>query len=207
VHRGHLVIALGICLLARAAHAQPCGDASTLRTELEAESVRVDHWTLAWRITYTALAAGELGVAASGTLGHDNAEAAVVGGVKSLIGALGQWLTPLRIDVPAPAPADDACADRTALRATAERAAHDERQAFWVSHVGGLVINLAGAAFLAQQVSWQSGLLSFATGYPIGLLAAYTMPRASWRRVREPSWTASVVADHDRRLIVMAGSF
>jgi hypothetical protein len=205
VQRAYPLVALGLAAVTRAAAAEPCEDANALRAELRRESERVDRWTLAWRITYTALAAGELGVAASGTLGHDNAEAAWVGGVKSSLGALGQWFSPLGIDVPAPT--GDACADRTALRAAAERAAHDERGTFWVSHLGGLAINLAGAVFLAQQVSWQSGLLSFATGYPIGLLSAYTMPRASWRRVRDVTWTASVVTGRERTALVVAGSF
>lgn len=209
MQRGHLLITLGLAMLglahARTAGAGPCDDASALRADLEHESVRAQHWTLAWRITYTTLAAAELGVAASGALGHDNAEAAVVGGVKSALGALGQWFAPLRIEVPAPT--GDACADRAALRAAAERTAHDERQAFWVSHLGGLAVNLAGAVVLAQQVSWQSGALSFATGYPLGLLATYTMPRASWGRVREATWTASVVVGRDHRALVVAGSF
>ncbi len=204
MQRAYLLVVLGIVMRAHAADAEPCDDASAVRADLQQESVRVDHWTLAWRITYTALAAGELGVAASGTLGHDNAEAAWVGGVKSALGALGQWFSPLRIEVPAST--GDACTDRAALRAAAEHAAHDERRTFWVSHLGGLAVNLAGAAFLAQQLSWQSGLLSFATGYPIGLISTYTMPRASWRRVREVTWTASLVTGRGQTALVVAGS-
>jgi hypothetical protein len=94
-----------------------------------------------------------------------------------------------------------------ALRAAAERAARDERQKFWVSHLAGLAVNLGGALVLAERVSWQAGVLSFATGYPIGLLSTYTMPRASWRRVREPAWTANIVAGDGRRMVVVAGSF
>ena len=129
--RVRLVIALGVVAMARAAAAEPCGDASALRAELEQESARADHWVLAWRIAYTALAAGELGGAVSGVADHDNTLSLWVGGAKSTLGALGVWLSPLGIDVPPPT--GDACTDRAALRATAERAAADERRSFWLA--------------------------------------------------------------------------
>jgi hypothetical protein len=168
VSRVRLVIALGVVALARAAAAEPCGDAGALRAELEQESARADHWVLAWRIAYTALAVGELGGAVSGVADHDNTLSLWVGGAKSTLGALGVWLSPLRIDVPPPT--GDACTDRAALRATAERAAADERRSFW-------------------------------------LLSTYTMPRASWGRVREPAWTAGVVASGRQYAVVVAGAF
>lgn len=205
--RVRLLIALGVIVLvcARTAAAESCGDASALRAELEQESARADHWVLAWRITYTALAAGELGGAVSGVADHDNTLSLWVGGAKSTLGALGVWLSPLRIDVPPPT--GDACTDRAALRATAERAAADERRSFWLAHIGGFLVNAAGALVLAETASWRTGLLSFATGYPVGLLSAYTMPRASWGRVREPAWTAGVVATGRQYALVVAGAF
>jgi len=128
-----------------------------------------------------------------------------VGGVKSSLGAIARWFLPLRIDVPAAT--GDACADRKALRSAVERAARDERQAFWLSHLGGVVVNLGGTLVIAERTSWQTGLLSFAISYPIGLLGTYTMPRASWGRGREPAWTANLVAGGDRWLLVAGGSF
>jgi hypothetical protein len=205
VPRIRLLIALGVLVVGRTAAAEPCGDASALRAELEHEAARADHWNLAWRIAYTALAAGELGGAASGAADHDNTRSLWVGGAKSTLAALGFWLSPLRIDVPPGT--GDACTDRAALRAVAERAAADERRAFWLSHIGGLIVNAAGTLILAGTASWKAGLLSFATGYPVGLLSTYTMPRASWARVREPAWTASVVAGGRQYALVVSGAF
>jgi hypothetical protein len=203
--RLRLLIMLVVVAFARAAIAEPCDDASALREDLQRESMRADRWNLAWRIVFTASAAGELAVAASGAVDRDNTQGLWVGGAKSSLAAISHWLSPLRIDVP-PSPGD-ACADRTALRAVAERAARDERRAFWLSHLGGLAVNAAGTLVLAERVSWTSGLLSFATGYPVGLLSIYTMPRASWGRTRAPTWTASVVTGQDRYELVVAGSF
>ncbi|HEX3764217.1 MAG TPA: hypothetical protein VHW23_36235 [Kofleriaceae bacterium] len=204
MRRIHLVITCGILALGRSAAAQSC-DAGALRAELEQEGVRVDHWNLAWRIVYTAAAAGQFGVAASGVADHDNTRSLWVGGGEAAISALGFWLAPLRIEVPVAT--GDACTDRAALRAAAERAAADERNAFWTNHIGGLLINLAGSAILVETASWKTAALSFATGYPVGLLTTYTMPRASWGRVREPAWTVSVVAGDRRHALVVAGAF
>lgn len=204
--RAPLLIGLGVVAFVRAAAAEPCGDASALRADLEHESARADHWVLAWRIVYSAAAVGQFAVAASGAAGRDNTRALWVGGAESSIAALGLWFAPLEIDVPPEA--GDACADRTALRAAAERAAREERRGFWLSHIGGLAVNVAGALVVSELTSWKSGVLSFATGYPVGLLQNYTMPRASWHRTREPAWTASIVTGGGgRAALVVAGSF
>jgi hypothetical protein len=200
-----LLVTLGMATLARAAVAEPCGDASALRADLERESLHADRWNLAWGIGFTASAVGQFAAAASGRLAHDNTQALWVGGVKSSLGAVVRWFLPLRIDVPAAT--GDTCADRTALRAVAERAARDERQMFWLSHLGGLAVNLGGTLVIAERTSWQTGLLSFAIGYPVGLLGTYTMPRASWGRIREPAWTTNLVAGSDQWLLVAGGSF
>lgn len=205
VPHARLWVLLGMAAFARAAAAEPCGDASALRADLEQESLAADRWNLAWRIAFTAGAVGQLAIAASGTVGHDNAQALWVGGVKASLGAIVRWILPLRIDVP-PA-TGDACADRTALRAAAERAARVERRSFWLSHLGGLAVNLGGALAVAERTSWQTGLLSLAVSYPIGLLSTYTMPRASWGRIRAPAWTANLVAAGDQWSLVVGGSF
>ncbi len=205
MRRIHLAILLGALVLPHRAAGEPCSDAGALRAELEHESARVDRWVLAWRIVYSAAALGELGIAASGVASHDNTLSSWVGGGKSTLAALGFWVTPLRIKLP-PA-TGDACYDRAALREAAARAADDERDAFWTAHIGGLIVNAGATLLLAEITSWKTGLLSFATGYPVGLLSTYTMPRASWGRVREPAWTASVVADGRRYGLVVAGAF
>jgi hypothetical protein len=205
VSRAHLVTLLGLVVLVPTAAATPCGDPSALRAELQRESTRVKQWNWAWRITYTTLAVGQLAVAASGEVDRDTTQALWVGGAKSSLGALGQWLSTLRIRVPPPT--GDACTDRSQLRLVAERAAFEERKAFWVSHIGGLVINLTGSAIVAERVSLEDGIVSFATGYAVGLLSIYTMPRASWGRTRAAAWTAGVVTGGDRHVLVVAGVF
>lgn len=205
VPHARLLITLGVVVLARAADAEPCGDASALRADLQQEAIHADRWNLAWRIGFTASAVGQFAAAASGAFGRDRAAVLWVGGVKSSLGAIVRWILPLQIDVPAAT--SDACGDRTALRAVAERVAGDERRVFWLSHLGGLAVNLGGTLLIAQRVSWQAGLLSFAVSYPVGLLSTYTMPRASWARIREPTWGANIVAGPDRWSLVVGGSF
>jgi hypothetical protein len=205
VARIRLLIVLGVLALAHRAAGEPCGDAGALRAELEHESARAERWVLAWRIVYTAVAVGEIGGAVSGAADRDTTRSLWVGGAKSTLGALGFWVTPLRIELP-PA-TGDACIDRAALRTAAERAAAAERRTFWTAHIGGLIVNAAGAIVLGETTSWRAGLLSFATGYPVGLLSTYTMPRASWARVREPVWTASVMADRRQYGLVVSGTF
>jgi hypothetical protein len=190
----------------RRAAAEPCADdAAALRKELEHESSRVDHWVLAWRIVYTTAAVGEFAGAAAGVANANDTQGLWVGGAKASFAALGFWFGPLRIHVPPPT--GDACTDLSMLRNASERVASDERAAFWTAHVGGLIVNAVGIAILSQTASWRTALTSFATGYPVGLLSTYTMPRASWGRVRESSWTAGVTAARGRWGLVVAGSF
>jgi hypothetical protein len=205
VGRIRLLILLGVLGLPLRAAGESCSDPAALRADLEHESARVDRWVLAWRIVYTAAAAGEFGIAASGVAGHDTTVSAWVGGGKSTLAALGYWVTPLRIKVPPPT--GDACYDRAALREAAARAADDERDAFWTAHIGGLIVNAGAFLLLAETTSWKTGLMSFATGYPVGLLSTYTMPRTSWARVREPTWTASAVVTGRQYGLVVAGAF
>lgn len=203
--RTSLSIVLGIAVLASQASAAPCSEPTELRSALQRESRHARRWNLAWRITYTTLAVGQLAIAASGAADRDQTRALWVGGVKSALGALPQWTMPLRIRVPPPS--GDACDDRSVMRNVAERAGYDERAAFWSAHVGGLVINATGAVVLAQLTDWRTGLLSFATGYAVGLLSIYTMPRASWSRIREPAWTAGVMVDGERYGVVVGRAF
>jgi hypothetical protein len=208
VSRALLVVVLAGVMLPRAAFAESresCEDAKALRAALERESTRVDRYVLAWRIVYTTLAVGELGIAASGKADHDTTVAQWVGGAKSSLAALGFWFAPLRVRVPRLS--GDACADRGPLRGIAERAADDERDAFLTAHIAGLVFNAGGALIVAEQTSWQNGLLSFGTGVAVGLISAYTQPRAIWSRVREPSWIVNVAVADGRTSLLVSGSF
>jgi hypothetical protein len=198
-------ILISLALVARAASAEPCADPEPLRAELAHESARADHWNLGWGIGYTALADGQLAAAASGQFSHDNTQGLWVGGAKSAIGAIARWASPLAIELPAPT--GDRCADNRALRAVAERTADQERRAFWLGHLGGLAVHLIGSAILVETASWKAAITSFALGYPVGLLTIYTMPRASWARVREPTWTAAVAPTTGGWSVVVSAQF
>jgi hypothetical protein len=200
----HAVAAV-LVLTTASARAEPCADPSALRAALEHEAARAEAWNLAWQIGYTATALGQAGLAVSVDLSHDNTQGLWVGSVKSALGAIASFAAPLRIEIPAATA--DRCADRTALRAAAEQAAERERRMFWLGHAGGLGVNLAVSAILAATSSWKAAATSFAIGYPIALLNVYTMPRASWRRVREPAWTAGVAPLDAGWSVVLAGRF
>jgi len=168
-----------VVLHARGAHAEPCArEAAELRATLERDADRAAQWNLDWRLAFTALAAAQTALAITPSLDHETREAAWVGAAKASTGMITCWAMPLHIE--APPPLADACADAAALRIAVARAAHDERNAFWLDHVGSLVVNIAGAIVLAERTRWQAGALSFALGYPVGLLHTYTMPRGSW---------------------------
>jgi hypothetical protein len=138
-------------------------------------------------------------------VGHDTKQSLYVGGAESTLAALGAWTSPLKIHVPPTT--GDACTDLFVLRGVAERAAADERRTFWVAHISGLVINAAGGLIVAERTSWQNGVLSFGSGFAVGLINAYTMPRASWRRTREATWTAHVTVTGERYALVINGAF
>jgi hypothetical protein len=198
------VIILGIALVASSAAAEPCADSAVLRAQLEKEARRASYWNWSWRFSFTALALGQFVLAASNQTNSDDRPGLWVGGAKSAFGALGMWTSPLRIEIP---PAIDPCVDRLALRDAAERAGYEEKKAFWTGVVGGFVVNAIGAVIVAEASSARQGAISFATGYPLGLIQVVTMPKASWRRTRESTWTAGVVVGGGRYSLVAAGSF
>ena len=185
-----LVIILGIALVASSAAAQPCAESAQLRAHLEKEARRASYWNWSWRLGFTALALGQFVAASSSTTNPDDRPGFWVGGAKSTLAALGAWTSPLRIEVP---PAIDPCVDRIALRDAIERTGYEEKKAFWTDHIAGFIISAGGALIVAEASSARQGLISFAVGYPVGLLHAYTMPKASWHRSRESTWTAGIV--------------
>ncbi|CAN5572122.1 hypothetical protein BH11MYX1_BH11MYX1_20000 [soil metagenome] len=173
-------LALAVVLLARSAHAD-C-DPVSLRAQLTAEAIRMDHWRYGWSIAYGAATAAQLALVVGtynplGAHDRDYRDANLVGAAQSAIASVASLLAP-RIDVPDPEA--DACADLIALRSARARAGTRERLLFWGGHVGNLVVNLAASAVLAADTTWSAAILAFAIGYPIGLLNTYTMPRDSW---------------------------
>ncbi len=145
----------------------------------------MEHWRYGWSIAYGAATILQLApvVARSnpfGTYDRDFRDANLVGAAQAAVASIGSLLAPA---IEVPAPRSDACADLVALRAARVEAGHAERLTFIESHVGNLVLNVAGSAVLVERTGWSAALLAFAIGYPIGLLETYTMPRDSWHAV------------------------
>lgn len=148
---------LGVLVGARSAQASPC-------------EPHFERWRVGWTVTYGALTAGQAGLAIArwnplGTYDRQFRDTLVVGAVESGLGTLAMVLAP-RLG--------DDCA----------RAGEIERTLFWAGHAGNLVVNLAGSLILAHETTWSAGVVSFALGYPIGLLNTYTMPRGAWHALR-----------------------
>jgi hypothetical protein len=178
-----------VAVMSVAARAEPCAtEVRYLRDVLVRDKGDADTWNLAWRVGLTAATVVNTAVALTPSLSTDVRTASGIGAVESALGAVGQWVMPLRIDVPALT--GDACADAHALRLAAQRAAHDQRTMFWLGHAGSIVVNTVGSILIAERTSWQNGAISFAIGYPIGLLHIYSMPRGSWHALATPTGIA-----------------
>lgn len=156
---------LGVLLVAaRSASAVPC----------DLPAGEVDHfarWRVGWTVTYGALTVGQASLALAhwnplGTYDDKFRDTLVVGAVESGLGTLGMVLAP------------------GIAGATCEKAGEVERALFWGGHAGNLVVNVAGSLILAHETTWSAGLVSFALGYPIGLLNTYTLPRGAWHAWR-----------------------
>ncbi|MDB4958947.1 MAG: hypothetical protein JWO36_6516 [Myxococcales bacterium] len=204
-------VALVVLASSRAGAEPACAaESAELRAHLTIAVRNADRWNLAWQIAFGGLAAGQFALALAhdnplGPFDRDYQETLYVGGAKATLGFASRLLTPLRIALPPET--SDPCADRTALRAAVQDAAHRERNLFWLTQVGTIVVNAAGAVVLGERRSWSVGAISFALGYPVGLISLYTMPRASWHLVREARWTIAAVPRDGGFSIAVAGTF
>jgi len=193
------VVLLAICVVLAVrgeAIAEGCdAEATALRAHLEREAGSAQTWTTVWAVMFGAAAAGQLGFALAevdplgGEFTDETRDTLYAGTVKASIGVAARVFMPLRISVPGKI--GDSCAELPALRAALAEAAKQERRSFWLTHVGGTALNLAGAAVLAWRHSFKVGAISFAISYPVGPTSAYTQPRRSWRlwRERQLAWS------------------
>ena len=206
------LVVIAIIFAPGAARADCAQDADALRAHLTSQAHSVRIWNTLWAIGFGAAAAGQFALAAAeenplGTFDRDFEETLYVGGAKATIGFAARVVMPLRVDVPAPDA--DRCRELATLRASLTAIAKKERQTFWLTHLGGLAINLAGAAILWERRSFSVGALSFAMSFPIGPISAYTMPRGSWHRWRSEraAWSVAVGPRADGWTLGVAGSF
>lgn len=207
-----VTLVLGVVVGAPAARADCAQDADALRAHLTREAHRVRTWNTAWAIGFGVAAAGQFTLAALeekplGTFDRDYQETLYVGSAKATIGFLARVVMPLRVDLPAAEP--DRCAELGALRASLAAIGKKERQTFWLTHLGGLALNLTGAAILWERRSFSVGAISLLISLPVGPTSAYTMPRGSWHRWRSEraSWTVAVVPVQAGWTAGIAGTF
>ncbi|MGE0549080.1 MAG: hypothetical protein AB7O24_18910 [Kofleriaceae bacterium] len=189
-----VVIAVGF---ARTARADCARDADQLRAHLVDQHRRAERWNLAWQIVFGSSTAIQLALAITETnpLGdwdRDTRERTYVNTAKAAIGFGFALAFPLKIDVPPPK--TDRCIELAELRTALTRAGKNQRTAFWLNHVGGLALNLSGAALLWYRRSLSVAGISLAESVPIGLINVYTMPHGAWHRWREhePEWAISI---------------
>ncbi len=206
-----VLVALLTAFAPRVVAADCAADADRLRAHLVAVEPAVFRWNTTWTVALGAAAVAQFSLAATetnpfGTFNADFEEAMYVGGTKATIGMLSRIVTPLRVRMPAPNA--DRCAELTALRASVKKLARQERQNFWLTHAGGLALNLAGGFFLWHRRSFRVGAISVLTSLPVGWLIAYTLPRKTWHFYRdEPSWTVTVGAGEGQGTLGIAGQF
>ena len=86
------------------------------------------------------------------------------------------------------------CVELAALRKSVTQLGKAERQTFWLTHLGGLAVNLTGAAILWHRRSFAVGATSVLISLPVGPISAYTMPRDTWHLWRDesPAWSVGV---------------
>ncbi|MGE3765879.1 MAG: hypothetical protein AB7L94_26700 [Kofleriaceae bacterium] len=208
-----IVLASVLSLAAREARAADCAaDADRLRAHLEVAEVNTSRWQLAWTIVFTSAAAGQFALALAewnpfGEFDDKYRDTLLVGGTKATIGIGSRLIFPLRAHVPAPNA--DRCVELAELRKSITKLGKKERQSFWLTHLGGTALNLAGVAVLWYLHDFKTGALSFAISYPVGITSAYTLPRASWHLWREEksSWTVGVLPSDERTMFVVGGEW
>jgi hypothetical protein len=196
------ILMLGLAA-GRTAHA--CApDAAEQADAIDARLARQAHkaavWDHGWAIGFGVLAVGQAGMGIGewvpGRPFDDDARAGVwVGAAKSAIGSLSHLVLPLKI-VRGGGETEPCAHLAASAHALAESAKH-EKEVFWLNHVGSLALNVGGALVLGLGFdAWKEGLMSFAIGYPVGLLSVYTQPRGAWhaRVVRTADYTGLAVA-------------
>ncbi len=157
------VVIAAVLLVAHGARAR----ADDVCARLAREHDRAVRWNVAWGIGLGAAALVQAG-AAPLIDNREQRDTLIVGAAESAIGAAASLVTPLRVSA--------SCA---ALVDAGRRA----RGAFYLDHVGGIVVNLGGALVLAHYTTTANAAIAFAIGYSVALVRTYTMPRWAWHPI------------------------
>lgn len=187
-------------------------DAARLRAHLTEAARATRRWNVGWGVGFAAAAVGQGAFVAAevnplGPYDDEARDTLYVGAAKATLALATRVVMPLGVDLPPEQ--DDRCAELRALRRELAAIATKERRTFWLTHLGGAALNLAGAGVLWWRHSFEAGAVSFAISYPVGVLSAYTLPRASWRRWRAEAgtWSVAVVPGRDRTTVLVGGTF
>ncbi len=203
------IVAIAVAAPQRA-EAACAEEADKLRAFLVNEAARMDKWDVYWGMAFAGVSASQVALATTrfkpfGTFDADYEATLWVGAAKSFIGFGAHTVTAVKVRMP-PAKADR-CAELTALRGTLEKLGRDQRKTFFMTHFGGLAVNLTGAAILWHRRSFGVALTSVLISLPVGVATAYTMPRRAWHRWRDesPSWTVGVAAGEGSLVLSVGG--
>lgn len=194
-----LRIVAALCALARPAtadcdHAAAEARIAKVRAVLAHDAVHARRWNLAWGIGFGAAAAGQFALTLAdysplAEYTDDVEHGLYIASAKAAIASLTHVILPLKIVRPGPR-TDDVCADLAAAERALHKTGTNEKRAFWLNHLGGLAMNVAGVLILGMGLdSWREAWLGFAIGYPVGVIHAYTQPRRGWHWARNVSVT------------------
>jgi hypothetical protein len=198
---------LAVLVLASPLHAQECAsaEAEALRAHLAEQAVSVRRWNDVWRITFATVTLGAVVLAIENPFPELRDNLWVTAG-KSALATASRLFLPLRVEVPPPQA--DVCAEIAALRASIETTARQERRLLWMHHAGSVLLNAAGAVILLLRGNTVSeSLVTAGVGYAVGLVATYTMPRATWRYWREQTWSAAYVPQNGGGIVAFGMTF
>ena len=193
--------------------AQPCGDAEQ-RLAFVSEHLRADAhdarvWTWGWGLGFSALAAGQAGLAFTRSDRGERAEL-FVGAGKSLLGLVPVLALPVparrdagAVDarIAASADSDTRCAAVAEAEQSLRRSADDEAFARgWLAHLATVAVNAGGLLIVgAGYGRWGTGTAGALVGTLVGEINIFTRPTGALRgqRAYEGRWSVAPLVTRD----------
>lgn len=218
-----LALALGRAAVPAAARAQSCSDAdqrlSLVSARLRADARDARVWTWGWGLGFSALAAGQAGLALTRADPGQRAEL-FVGAGKSALGLIPVLLLPVparrdagAIDarIAASALPDARCAVLPEAEQSLRRSADDEAFArSWLAHLGTVAVNAGGLLIAGVGYGrWGTGIAGALVGTLVGEISIFTRPTGALRGRREDEdrWTLAPLVARDAAGVQLAGRF
>lgn len=206
------------------ARAAPCPTdaherADALRAHLDREARRAHRWDLGWGALFGVATVGYAAMADTRwefglSLDQGQVDDLWAGAVKGGIATASHIVLPLHVER-VPAATADPCADLAAAQHAIETTATNESRAFWLSIVGGVLLNGGGLLYVGlRDHAWGTGAISMALGVPIAIAHAWTAPHASRRALAEgrldgppATWQIDAAITPGFTGLVLSGSF